>query len=124
MGNNTHRQIAANINALLGLADWKKSHLSRATGITEATISRKMRGMADWSITDLDKIADVLNVTTVELIGTPPTATEWDRRRTAVPAAPGPRFLLSPTGHFDAPPAPLSPVSPTSDIMSTCVLCQ
>lgn len=103
MAANTSRQIAANINALLGLAGWSQVQLAAATGIAQATISRKLRSLADWSISDLDRIADALSVTVAELVGTIPPAEEWDRRRrpAPVPAAPGPRFLLMPDAHAD-----------------------
>lgn len=100
MATNNQRQIASNIGALNGLAGWNQTALARATGITEATISRKMRGLADWSLHDLERIATALSVTLPELVGRIPDASEWDRRRNPHVVS-GPRFLVMPDDIYD-----------------------
>jgi hypothetical protein len=85
--------------------------------MTEASLSRKLRGLADWSLHDLESLANALRVSVSELVGTIPPASEWDRRRTpsATPAHPGPRFLVQPEPTFDYRRKSLAPMSLIGD---------
>lgn len=103
MPTNSQRQVAANIDALLRMRAWSQVDLAAATGIAQSTISRKLRSLSDWSLTDLDRLSAALGVTVPELTGALPPAATWDARNrpASLPIGRGPRFLVNPVLEYD-----------------------
>ena len=54
--------VAANIRAVAGIRGLNASDLARSLGITRPAASMKLRGKRDWSIDDLGKLSDILEV--------------------------------------------------------------
>ncbi len=54
--------ISRNIRRALMLRSKNQSDLSRAFGVSPATISQKMHGICAWTIADIDKAGRYLNI--------------------------------------------------------------
>lgn len=92
----TQEQVSENVETLLRRLGMEKQELADAIHIHRVSVSHRLTGRTSWRTEELDALARVLSVTVAELVGTIPGPAEWQRRRepAAIPAGPGPRFLV------------------------------
>lgn len=67
-------QVAGEVRAYMGRADVTQAQLSRATGISQPTMSRKLKARDErdaFDVEELAKIAAVLDISITELFPTP-----------------------------------------------------
>lgn len=69
-----------NINTLRFRAGLSQSALGRLVGLGSGTMSRKMQGQADWTLSEARALADALHVSLDELTGPLPDFEEWSAR--------------------------------------------
>lgn len=82
------RRVALNVKTMLARAGLTQRTLCARIGMAESSLSQKMKGKTDWSLTDLSLIAHAVSVSVPELTGQLPDLDLWDRRldtRTAGP---------------------------------------
>jgi transcriptional regulator with XRE-family HTH domain len=60
--------IARRVAKALLDSDKSKTQLARVTGIPYATLDRKLRGVTDFSVVELLRVADALGITPASLV--------------------------------------------------------
>ena len=78
----TSAQICENIATMLFRARMSQRDLSRVTGLSQTTVSHKLRGRNSWTINDLERIGAALSVSVPELVGDLPDRETWEIRHT------------------------------------------
>ena len=74
-----------NISALMFRMGWRQADVSRAIGISPPSVGRKMRNQSDWTLPELEAIADAMSVSLPELLGDLPDWEVWRARRDSNP---------------------------------------
>jgi transcriptional regulator with XRE-family HTH domain len=59
-GQNIAAEVAGRVRAALAENDRTQAYLSRSTGIPITTLKRKLDGLADFTLRDIDRIARAL----------------------------------------------------------------
>ncbi len=67
--NTLNTSVAAQIRAELGRQQLSQAALARRIGWTTATVSRRLRGVQQLSVQDVEDIARALGTTAADLIG-------------------------------------------------------
>lgn len=65
----THAQaVAANVRAEMARRQVTQATLAAALGVTQQAVSRRLRGDVDFTVSELQAVADVLEVPVADLI--------------------------------------------------------
>lgn len=60
--------ISRNVKVALALRDKNQTDLSRALGVSRATISQKIHGVCSWTIADMEKVGQFLDIAPSRLL--------------------------------------------------------
>lgn len=85
--------IGITVNQVMFQNSVTRSELARRIGLSQPSVSMKLRGQVGWSLEDVLLIADALGVDPRDLIPTPDEEGGW------VPAVYAPRHAKSPRDH-------------------------
>ncbi|WP_415111433.1 helix-turn-helix domain-containing protein [Propioniciclava sp.] len=61
-------RVAANVRVEVTRKGWRQKELAAALGVTQAAVSLKWRGRREWSLSDLQDVAEALDVTVESLV--------------------------------------------------------
>lgn len=67
--NPTDQRVAANVRAEMGRRALSQSALAERIGCTQQSLSRRLTGRTSFSVSELDRIADALQVSVKTLLG-------------------------------------------------------
>ncbi|WP_415004161.1 helix-turn-helix domain-containing protein [Aeromicrobium sp.] len=102
--------MSENIATILFRLHWSQRDLAISTGINRSTLSRKMGGAGEWSLSEVEDIAAATFVTPNELIGDLPSYEVWAARMTEAPAGvAGASAVLPQRARRDSNPKPSDP---------------
>lgn len=90
-------QVAATVRAELARRRMTQQDLARAVGLSQASVSERLRGKTPFSTDDIERVADALGIHPAVLFGghgplpTPPTTGRYSRKistkRNALPTS-------------------------------------
>ena len=63
--------VTVNVSMLLGSYGASQSELGRAIGMNQASVNRRLQGLTEWRIGEIEDIAGVLGVTPMRLLTAP-----------------------------------------------------
>jgi transcriptional regulator with XRE-family HTH domain len=68
-------EIARKVRGLLGERNMSKTELGRRIGLSQSAISRRVNALEAFDIDEIERIAEVLDVSVVDLLSARPSAT-------------------------------------------------
>ncbi len=84
-GGSLNQRVSENVTTMLFRLGWKQKDLAQAMGTTGATISRKLKNLTEWSLTDIELMAPIMTVEVSELLGDLPPFDVWRACRDSNP---------------------------------------
>lgn len=71
MSQNPSQSVAAEVRAELGRQERSGTWLASELGVSEVWVSRRLRGITKFTVDDLVRVADVLDVPASDLLKSP-----------------------------------------------------
>ncbi|WP_414991200.1 helix-turn-helix domain-containing protein [Aeromicrobium sp.] len=64
---------------------WKQKDLAEAAHMTGASVSRKLKGLYDWTLPEVARLSGIFHVEVGELLGEIPPFEVWESRKRNTP---------------------------------------
>lgn len=62
-------RVRLSLRVELARRNWNATQLAERVGVSDMWVSRRMRGLTDFTVSDLDRVADALDVPVEVLLG-------------------------------------------------------
>lgn len=75
-----NRAVCENVTTLIFRSGWKQKDLAHAAHWNAGTLSRKLKGLSEWTTGEIETLTRVFAVSAAELLGDLPSFDEWVAR--------------------------------------------